>query len=179
MPSPSWEKEGGSSAVLLPLHQEAGDRWYCKVLNYPRIVLRLTTEELETTWQTVPRIDPKWLNPGSRWVDMSFLMPPEKGLVHRVWPSLFRHSWVLDRVNGPEVNMTAHPDMDPTSRVMVRTKGLSLNALLTTHVRLWETPFPKEPVPFVYNAEPKRYRAPRQRAKPQLSAIDQILQDDD
>lgn len=75
--------------------------------------------------------------------------------------------------------MTAHPDMDPTSRVMVRTKGLSLNALLTTHVRLWETPFPKEPVPFVYNAEPKRYRAPRQRAKPQLSAIDQILQDDD
>lgn len=178
MPLPAWEKEGGSSAVLFPLRQGPGDRWRCKVLNYPKLFLNLTTEELEGTWQTAPRLDPKWLNPASRWIDLDFLFTPQwESLKERVWPTIVKFSWALERVNGTEVHLRANPESHLNDRTKIHVKGLSIDTFLARHVRLWETPFPKEPMPFIYNPNPKRYRPPKK--PPQLSALDMILQDDE
>lgn len=177
MPSISWEKEGGSSAVLFPVRNVEGGRWRCKVLNYPKLFLTLTVEELEATWQTAPRIDPKWYNVGSRWIAVEDLFVDERtltSLAPKSWAWIERHSYELTRID--EFAQVLLTNKLLAKKEVVWSRDTRVHGLVHDYVRLWNEPFPTEATPYRLSAlRPSKPKIELER----VSALDQILQDDD
>jgi hypothetical protein len=135
----------------------------------------LTEEELNSTWQAAPRIDPKWFNPGSYWVhrDVFFVKGSYDLRKDRPWSVLVRFSVRIDEINGPLVHYISN---DPDKILM---GSMEIRSFAQSYVRLWETPFPAEPLAFVYTSKPKRYRPKTALPETTRSALDMILLDDD
>lgn len=175
MAQPSWEKEGGSSAVLFPVRQVAGGRWRCKILNYPKLFLNLTEEELEATWQTAPRIDPKWYNVGSRWIPIEhlFVDRARTNLFSKSWSKIERRSYELARIDEfAQVALTN----TLRGKDVLHSRNTRVYDLAHSYVRLWNEPFPTEATPYRISAI--KFPKPRVELE-RVSALDQILQDDD
>lgn len=134
------------------------------------------TEELEATWQTAPRIDPKWWNVGSRWIHLEQLFSDRTlaSLVAKSWAWVERHSYEVIEVDDfAQVKLT---NTLLGGKGVVWSQDTRVHGLVHGYVRLWNEPFPTEATPYRLSAiKPLKPKIELER----VSALDQILQDDD
>jgi hypothetical protein len=140
-------------------------RYNILLLNQPDLKLQaLTEEDLNTQWVPAPRVDAKWVNPGSVWV---------RNELHQNW----KHPVPIEnRVKILEVN--------EVGTVIFLVNGIrhfrSYFEFIPQYTRLWgaETPrgqIPTEPLPF---RDRKSSGRPKTEKPEPKSALERLLERD-
>ncbi len=165
---PYWNVSGDSTVAMPVLWDPTTRNWHCRVLNAKARGAVISETDLALGWTPTPRIDLKWLNPGSRWVAIPDCLDPIERvpLRPRKWDDMVKLSVELKGVNsGGFVNIDG----------AVRRGVPTAYALMSRYVRLWDgNKHPAEPTAFNHT-----HRKPRSRVKPSKTALDFILEDDD
>lgn len=147
-----WHASGDSRVATLSLTSEG---FGLRVMNWPkyRTKLLVDREAIDKEWLLQPRMDVKWINPGSVWVPR-----------------------VLDRLGRLPLKGRRTVDRVTEDGRVHFDSGFSKTCfeLMSQCVRLWDEKMPKEPKPYQTKVSERKPRA----KKSQRTVLDRLLEED-